>query len=165
MWVLRAGKNGIYVDRFLAEKRIYICWDGYDTDLSKLKSHDDFVIVGLNEEHNTTKVALINRISQLEYFCDKMEIGDYVLLPKSRSASFALVKVTGNYEYQCNHQFYCHSRTIEIVLPDINGNIFPQDIKYSLGAYRNLFHAKRESEIVMLLNEHYGINIGDDANA
>lgn len=160
MWVLRAGKNGMYADEILKNKRVYICWDGYDADLSKFASHAEFITLAEKEEENDTKVALRNRSSQLEYFCKSMKIGDYILIPKARSATFILVKVISDYEYIPNEMGFCHTRRVEVVVPEISSSIFPQTIKYSLGAFRNLFHVKYEDEVCKLLKENYNISIG-----
>lgn len=154
-WVLRAGKNGKYVDDFINNERIYICWDGYNKNLNLCDSHEDFVELAKNEDDNDTKVAIRNRASQLEYFCLEMQVGDYVLIPKARSKRFLLAKVIGDYEYLDKNNIFVHSRKIEIMIKDIDSDIFPQNIKYSLGAYRNLFHVGKEEVVKRILKEHY----------
>ena len=37
MWVVRAGKRSVYFDKYMKTSRIYIPWDGFRVDLSKLE--------------------------------------------------------------------------------------------------------------------------------
>lgn len=34
LWLVRAGQNGEYENKFLSEERIYLTWDKLDSDLS-----------------------------------------------------------------------------------------------------------------------------------
>lgn len=36
MWVSGAGKQAIHLESFIKNKRIYLAWDGYDTDLQEI---------------------------------------------------------------------------------------------------------------------------------
>ncbi len=42
MWVIRAGQNALYYDKFIQNSKVYIPWDGYKLDLSEIKSRSDF---------------------------------------------------------------------------------------------------------------------------
>jgi len=35
LWLLRAGKNGEFENKFLTDKRVYLTWDNLDIDLFK----------------------------------------------------------------------------------------------------------------------------------
>ena len=48
---------------------------------------------------------------------------------------------------------YAHLREIEWLIMDVPRDIFPQDVKYSLGAFRTLFKAKQEGLIVSLMEK------------
>ena len=156
LWVLRPGKNAVYFEDFVKNNRAYICWEGYDKDLSRLSSHNDYTELAAIEPENTNTVAKRNRASQLEYFCKDMKTGDRILLPKGHSRSFALVEVVGPYEYQATEGFFPHSRRIKILVPEISSAIFSQNERYSLGAFRTLFHAKDEELLIQKIEKKYG---------
>ena len=42
MWVIRAGQNSLYYDKYIHNSKVYIPWSGYKMDLSGLKTRVDF---------------------------------------------------------------------------------------------------------------------------
>ncbi len=155
MWVLRAGKNSKYFNDFITHGRIYMCWDGYDADLSAFSEHKQFFELVSHEPDNTKLFGIINRCSQLECFANGINIGDLVLVPSYHSKYYALGKVIGAYEYGATKNFFPHSRKVEFLLMDINRDIFDRRIQYSLGAYRTLFHTKHEDFILAMIKKNY----------
>ena len=155
MWVLRAGKDAKYYDEFKKYSRIYMCWDGYDVNLSSFNEHIQFIELASRVPENKTAVAIRNRGSQLEYFTNDMNIGDLILVPSYHSKFFALLKVIGPYEYKATIDFFPHSRKVDFLLTDIDKSIFNQRMQYSLGAYRTLFHAKDEEYILNMIKKNY----------
>ena len=154
MWVLRAGKKAKYYDDFKEYGRIFICWNGYEADLSTFSEHNQFLELASRAKENTSIVAIRNRGSQLEYFTNEMNIGDLILIPSYRSKYYTLVKVIGPYEFSAIKDYFPHSRRVKFLITGIDRNIFSQRIQYSLGAYRTLFHAKEEEYILSMIKKN-----------
>ena len=77
-----------------------------------------------------------------------------VLLPHLGSRHYTLAQIVGEYEYDPNNENgLWHSRKIKVLKREIPRDIFSQKIQYSLGAYRTIFHAKYEDEILGIINK------------
>lgn len=154
MWVLRAGQKGQYYNKFISTQNIFLPWNGYDFDLSEYSTISEFRSLVENEKGIANTTTISNWAGQLFSFVRKIQINDYVLIPGAFSRSYTLAKISGNYEYNHNDEdkLY-HKRKVIILLENIPRNIFNQSIIYSLGAYRTLFIAKYEKEILQVIKE------------
>ena len=153
LWVCRAGMKAIYLDYYLNNSRVYLPWDGFNTDLSMLKDMDAFRKLVLDEKGEAERTSVSNWAGQLYSFCRVMRTGDYVLIPHLGSRKYTLAQITGEYEYsQNNEKSLWHSRTIRIIKSGIDRNVFSQTVRYSLGAFRTLFKVKYERECLDAIN-------------
>lgn len=152
MWIVRAGIDSPFYDKFINSQKIYLAWEGeYDLDLSDYEDRDDFKAIVAAETRSTCKSAIAGWASQLIAFSKGMQIDDYVLIPSKFSRTFCLAKISGDYEYdEYDYDGLYHSRNITILTTDIPRNIFPQSITRSLGAFRTIFKAKPEHEAEIL---------------
>lgn len=149
MWVCRSGKKAIFNHLFLENSRIFLAWEGYRIDLRSIKDRKSMREIVAKETLTDNQVSISNWAGQLFSFAFEMKKGDLVLIPNVYSRSYILARITGDYEYDAIKGCpLAHSRTIEVKLSDIPRGIFPQDIIYSLGAYRTLFKV-RDSDSVM----------------
>lgn len=41
LWLVRAGKNGEYEEKFLKDDRVYLTWEDFDVDLNNIDSQED----------------------------------------------------------------------------------------------------------------------------
>lgn len=149
MWVIRAGRNSRFYDKYLQNSRVYIPWEGYQLNLSAVEDKADFRTVVEKERmtHNLTSVS--NWAGQLYTFTNKIQENDLVMIPSKGSRQYCLAKITGSYCYDENEpdKLY-HSRPMEILIKDIPRKIFPQSIIYSLGAFRTIFKVRQEDEVI-----------------
>ena len=155
MWVVRAGQKSIYFNDYIEKRRIFIPWDGYKCDLSKLDNLGDYRKLVLKEKgSDNSPVSISNWTIQLFSFVREMRSDDYVLIPSELSRYYCLARIKGGYCYdgKAANGLY-HSREIEILETNIPRGIFEQSIQYSLGAYRTIFHAKYEDEILETIDE------------
>lgn len=154
MWVIRAGQNALYYDKYIKNLRIYIPWDGYKMDLSEVKNRTDYRTIVEKEKGSSNRTSVSNWAGQLYSFIHEINCGDYVLIPSRNSRTFCLAKITGGYFFDENEKdkLY-HSRTIEILESVIPKEIFSQSVIYSLGAFRTIFKAHHEDEIMKTINE------------
>lgn len=154
MWVIRAGQDSRYFDKYITEKKIYIPWDGYRMDLCSLNTRPDFRAVVVEEKQTDNRTSVSNWAGQLYSFVQEMDVGDYALIPTKGSRTYYLTRIKSEYQFNPEEKdnLY-HSRGISILVRDIPRTIFSQTIIYSLGAFRTLFKAKQEKEILTAIEK------------
>lgn len=136
IYLFRAGSNGEHEQKFLDDNRVYLTWDGLNTDLSKLKTRATLRKF-LNEFYPNEKMGRIrNWTGQIFPMAQTIKQGDWVVLPSKRKAAVHIGEVTDDYEYHPNNQDpYFHSLAVKWLETDIPRTNFDQDILYSLGAF------------------------------
>lgn len=155
LWLCRAGKGAKYLKYIINNKKIFMPWDGFRKDLSILKDKDDFMELVRKEKVDASRTSIATWGSQLMNFCRGIKIGDYVLIPTEGSRSFILAKVIGEYQYDEDNELKLyHSRRIKVIYSEIPRESFPQNIQYSLGAYRTLFKPCDEDEILRIIERN-----------
>lgn len=153
IWVIRAGQNALHYDKFIHNSKVYIPWDGYKVDLSGLKTRADFRTLVEKEKGTDNRTTVSNWAGQLYSFTLEMKIGDYVLIPSKGSHTYCLAKISGSYSFDKSEKdMLYHCRDIEILEMDIPREAFSQQVIYSLGAFRTIFKAKHEDEIMNTVN-------------
>lgn len=152
MWLCRGGRNGLVVNMFIDDNKIYLPWDGYNADYSECSVLSEFREIVIKEKKVDNRATISNWSSQLYQFVNGISIGDYVLVPGPQSRIYHLAKVTGDYTYSSNNEYH-HSRDIEFLVKDIPRDIFNRSTQYSLGAYRTLFKPKYEEYIIKTIYE------------
>ena len=109
----------------------------------------------IEEKGRVSRTSISNWAGQLYTFCQEMKIGDYVLIPSNSSHQFTFARIAGDYEYNPqNKEGLWHSRDIGIIVDYIPSSIFSKSVRYSLGAYRTIFKAKDEEEILTEINKY-----------
>ena len=154
MWVVRAGQGAKYFEKFLSEKKIFLSWEGYKKDLKEYTSLKMMRELVVEEKSAENRTAISNWSGQLNSFVNQIVIGDFILIPSTRSQTYTLARVTGNYVFSADDpDGLYHSHDVDIITNAIPREIFPQSIVYSLGAYRTLFKVKHEEAIIKLIDE------------
>lgn len=150
IWVCRTGPSGQFSTLFFENQAIYLTRDGLAFDLKEAEKVA--VLNSLSELlPGAAKQTISNTWSQIDIFANRMRIGDTVIVPKKNSMLISVGVITGSYHYEEDEKYPLqHSRKVKYIAHDINTNNFPQDIKYSLGAFRTIFSVKQEER---LLNE------------
>lgn len=151
MWVCRPGQQGKYYDMFLEQNRIFLAWEGYRQDLSRMRTRDEFKALVVAEKNPDARTTISNWSGQLYSFCVEMQPGDYVLIPSRSSRTYVLAKIIGDYHYEGGTKLP-HSRAIEIIRKEIPRSSFQQSTQYSLGTFRTVFKVKQEEEVLNLAN-------------
>jgi restriction system protein len=59
-WVMRAGKESVYLNKFVEGSRIYLPWEGYKVNLSKLDSREDFKQLVIKEKGDQNRTTISN---------------------------------------------------------------------------------------------------------
>lgn len=135
IWLVRAGRSGEYENKFLSEGRIFIAWERFNHDLSKIKDKKDLHKLLFENYPQEKKGAIRNWTGQLYLFSHEMKIGDWVVLPSKFKAVIHFGEIKGEYEYHpAAVTPLFHSRKVDWFARDIPRSNFNQDILYSLGA-------------------------------
>jgi restriction system protein len=160
MWVCRAGQKANDFNLYMRNNKIYIPWEGYNSNYGKINDLSAFRKIVAEEKKVDNRTTISNWSSQIYQFVNGISVGDYVLIPGARSHFYHLAKVSSDYIYSSEDKYH-HSRNIELVVKDIPREIFDQRTQYSLGAYRTLFKAKNEEYIIDKINQ-WKNNIAND---
>lgn len=152
MWVCRAGKNAVFLDYFIEHSSIYLAWEGFKIDLKSVSQKSDYRTIVGKEKNTNNRTSVSNWAGQLNAFANEMQEKDYVLVPYKDSRFFALVRISGPYEYdETNEKQMYHTRKVDICAKNIPKDIFPQSIQYGLRAYRTLYKVKNEDAILRII--------------
>lgn len=144
IWLFRAGKNGEYEKKFLDHKKIYLTWDGLNTDLSMIEDKRELYET-LNSFYPNEKMGRIrNWTGQIWPIAKDIKIGDWVILPSKLKSAIHIGVVKGEYQYDKKADDpYFHYREVEWIETDIPRTNFDQDILYSLGAFMTVCRIQR----------------------
>ena len=154
IWVCRAGASGKNYDYFINNQRIYLSWDGYQVDLSQYDDMSKAKEIVSQEKGTTNSTAVSTWATQIVNFVKLMSIGDYVMIPSQNSREYCLAIIDGAYQYLEEDPLYTHSRKIKIVKENIKRDIFPAKIANTLGAFRTVFKAGKDEEIIEILKNN-----------
>jgi len=146
LWLVRAEKHGEFEDKFLRDKKIYLCWNHLCHDLNLIASQAELRSLMQEVYPNNTVKRNINQGSQIWAFSHRMKIGDWIALPSKFKAAIHFGKITGDYTFCPDAQdpLY-HYRTVDWFATDIPRSNFDQDILYSLGAFMTICQIKRNN--------------------
>lgn len=153
IWVCRTGLNGQYEKLFFEKRRICLTRPGFDFDLSKCDKNTILNrIVELNPK--VTQQTVVNIWSQMNIFVSKMKSNDIVIIPRKSSPFISVSIIRGEYCFIKNNPFPLnHTREIDLLATDIITTSFPQDIRYSLGAFRTIFGIRQETRLIVELQK------------
>ena len=133
LWIVRAGAHG---ERELAAIDRSRLFPGFLEvgNLTKFDSRDAI----LNHLREALPDAGRNRLrnfsAQLNQFVNRIEIGDFVVMPRKVTNGVAIGIVAGGYQFDEGSDFK-HSRTVEWKEESLPRDTFKQDLRYSFGAF------------------------------
>ena len=144
LWLVRAGRNGEYEDKFLSEGRIYLTWDGLSEDLAKITDKNKLFDL-LNKTYPDNNIRRIrNWTSQIWPMVNEMQKGDWVILPSKKKAAIHIGEITGDYINAPKAKNpYFHYRNVKWFATDIPRSNFEQDLLYSFGAFMTICRISR----------------------
>lgn len=146
VWLVRAGSNGQFEQKFLSEGAVYVTWDQLDPNLGKMKERAELV-EALETIYPDAKPGKIrNHASQIWPFAHTMGVGDWIVLPSKSQPVINIGKITSDYQHiPDGPDPFFHKRTVDWFAQDIPRSNFSQDILYSLGAFMTICQIKRNN--------------------
>jgi restriction system protein len=144
LWLVRAGSHGEYEKRFLEENRIYLTWEGIDTNLSQFTTKESLRDYLEKIYPNSSKGKIINHSGQIGAFIRKIKPGDWVVLPSKHKPAIYIAKVLSKLNFDENAEdIFRHFYQVNWFAKDIPRSNFDQDILYSFGAFMTVCQIKR----------------------
>ncbi|MGB2130645.1 MAG: restriction endonuclease [Marinobacterium sp.] len=155
LWLTRAGSHGEFEQKFLDEHRVYLTWDGLNSDLGQLESRSALVELLQATYPNEKLKRLQNHSSQIWPFAKVMQVGDWVVLPSKKQPVVYVGRITGGYHHNPEGPDpYYHWRTVEWFGQEIPRSHFSQDLLYSFGAFMTICRIRRNNALVRLQTMH-----------
>lgn len=158
LWLVRAGKGGEYENKYLEDKKIYLTWDGFDSDLDKIKDWQGLLAEIKLYFGDINPKTIQNWGSQIWAFGWEMNIGDWIVLPSKFQPTLHFGIVKSNYHFHLNNDDpYYHSRDVDWFAIDVPRTLFDQDILYSFGAFLTICRIKRgdaEARVKAIVKEY-----------
>lgn len=165
LWLVRGGREGEYEDRFLAESRVCLTWNGIDqTDLGTADSFDAMRSI-VERLYPSKSIPWVSQnSSQFWAFASRMAVGDLVVMPRKRKAIIAIGEIKSEYKFDAKGDpTFRHSRAVKWLRPDAPRSGFEQDLLYSFGAFTTICEIRRndaEKRVREKLANGFQVSIG-----
>lgn len=146
VWLVRAGAQGQFEQKFLQENKIYLTWDDLNTPLDKMSDRQELISKLGELEPDAKPKKLSNHASQIWPFAHTMQEGDRVILPSKTQPVIYIGKITSAYHHQENgtNPFF-HWRSVEWLPDAVPRSHFSQDILFSFGAFMTICRITRNN--------------------
>ena len=145
LWIVRAGARGERELAAIEQNKLFPGFQGVD-DLTQ-KSTRDAILAHLQEvlpDKGTN--TLRNFAAQLNQFVNRIEIGDYVVMPRKLTNGVAIGVIKGSYQFD-GASDYRHSRAVEWEEESLPRDTFKQDLRHSFGAFMTICQISRNSAL------------------
>lgn len=144
LWLVRAGRHGEHMQRFIDTNRIYVTWHGLKYNLGELPAKPALLELLRKFYPDFTPGHIRNNTGQIWPFAHVMQPGDWVVVPYKGKPAFNIAEITGPYVFdpKADDPYY-HSRTVKWVAHDVPRSIFDQDLLYSFGAFMTICKIER----------------------
>lgn len=112
VWMVRAGKEGQAEELALREGVIAIGWEGLG-NLAGIESRDALEDLVRERCEDATEGRIHNYVAQVWAFIQRIQVGDWALLPVKTRATVAIGRVTGGYRHRPGPGAWpaCHVRS------------------------------------------------------
>ena len=145
LWIVRAGANGERELAAIQDNRLY---PGF-LEVGDLSDRDDRDSIA---EHlrlvmpDAGDGRIRNFAAQLNQFANRIEPGDFVVLPRKLTDGVAIGIVQGDYEFDDDTP-QKHSRKVDWKNESIARDTFKQDLRHSFGAFMTICEIKRNEAL------------------
>ena len=145
LWIVRAGARGERELAAIEQSKLFPGFQEVD-DLTQ-KGTRDAILAHLHEvlpDKGTN--TLRNFAAQLNQFVNRIEVGDYVVMPRKLTNGVAIAVVKGNYQFDAESG-HKHSRAVEWQAESLSRDTFKQDLRHSFGAFMTICEIRRNSAL------------------
>lgn len=146
IWLVRAGSAGEFEDKFIGERRVYVTWDGLDVNLANLQQREQLQAALAERYPDAKPKTLQNWTSQVWPFAQRMQVGDWLVLPLKTQPVIYIGEIVGDYQFagEGPDPFF-HWRAVKWIGEAIPRSHFSQDLLYSFGAFMTICRIQRNN--------------------
>ncbi|MFL5961690.1 MAG: restriction endonuclease [Gaiellaceae bacterium] len=146
LWVVRTGKQGQFLSKFLSDSRIYLTWTGLNVDISAIPTKSELSELMALKYPSASAVLIANHTGQIWRFANEMKPGDWVVVPDKASRAINVGEITGDYVFVPDGPDpFFHYRDVKWIANDVPRTNFPKDILFSLGGLLTIFSVTRHN--------------------
>lgn len=144
LWLARSGKHGQFESQFLEEGRLFLTWDGLNSDLSTVDTREKLQTVLQETYPDFGQGKIRNHTNQIFCFARSMQPEDWIAMPSKLNPTIHFGKIKSDYKHSPGGPDpLFHYREVEWFAQDVPRSNFDQDILYSLGAFLTFCRIKR----------------------
>lgn len=150
LWLVRLGRHGEQEAHALAANELLL---GFPTgDLSKANDRNAILEVLRAALPNTKPKALLNFGSQLDQFCNRMQLGDLVIVPFKTKREIYIGQISGSYVDVSGRP----SRAVKWLKEELPRSLFRKDLLFSFSASMTVCEISRNDALkrVQAVLEH-----------
>lgn len=146
IWLVRAGSTGEFEDKFIGERRVYVTWDGLDVNLGHLQQREQLHAALAERFPDAKPKKLQNWTSQVWPFAQRMQVGDWVVVPLKTQPVIYIGEIVGDYQFASDGPDpFFHWRSVKWIGEAIPRSNFSQDLLYSFGAFMTICRIQRNN--------------------
>lgn len=146
VWLVRAGSAGEFEEKFISERRVYVTWDLLDADLSRFEEREQVQSLLAERYPESKPKTLQNWSSQVWPFAQRMQVGDWVVMPLKTQPVVYIGEIVGDYQFEAQGPSpFFHWRSVRWVGEAIPRAQFSQDLLYSFGAFMTICRIRRNN--------------------
>ena len=146
IWLVRAGSAGEFEDKFIGERRVYVTWDGLDVNLANLQQREQLQVALAERYPDAKPKTLQNWTSQVWPFAQRMQVGDWVVVPLKTQPVIYIGEIVGDYQFAAGGTDpFFHWRAVQWIGEAIPRSHFSQDLLYSFGAFMTICRIQRNN--------------------
>jgi len=146
LYLVRAGRDGEFENRFIDDNRIYLQWGDLfaHRNIAQIGDYDAIKQAAFVEAPDEKPKTIINGVSQINAFVHRIAKGDWVVLPLKQKSAIAVGKIISDYTFNSSHdEGFRHYREVEWLNPEVPRSVFEQDLLYSFGAFMTICQVQR----------------------
>jgi restriction system protein len=145
LWLVRTGRQGQHLQKFLSDNRIYLTWGGLSVDLSATATKADLGAL-LASRYDFGAVKLANHTGQIWRFVREMQPGDWVVVPDKTTGAINVAEVTSDYvAVPQGPDPYFHYRAVKWIAQDVPRTKFGKDLLFSFGGLMTCYRVSRNN--------------------
>lgn len=146
VWLVRAGSHGQHEQKFLHDKKVYVTWNGLDTDIGTMKERSSLTDAMVKRNPDAKPKTISNWVSQVWPFAHEMAIGDLVIVPLKASRTIQIGEIKSDYHFdKTGPNPYYHWRNVEWIGEGIPRTNFGPDLLFTFGAFMTICRVKRNN--------------------
>lgn len=146
LYLVRAGRDGQFENRFIDDNRIYLQWGGLfaNKNITHIGDYEALKQAALAEAPDDKPKAIINGVSQINTFVHRIVKGDLIVLPLKHKPAIAVGEIISDYIFNsANDDRFRHYRDVKWLNPEVPRSVFDQDLLYSFGAFMTVCQIQR----------------------